>query len=337
MIPHMLRTFFALAATLPLAASAQAPGYRPVQHQFAAPLIDRATPQEMAFLADQGLSIEHDRPPEQALAEHRRLDRALAALQPQRPGVVDAYVVAVGLDSDAVFGREAREAGRVLTRRYRAAGRSVTLAGTDGTADSALPMGSPPNLSAVLARVAELMDKEEDVLILYTTSHGAPFGIVYNDGDQGFGAISPVRLWTQLNRLGIGNRMLLISACYAGVFVPLLKSDTTAIVTAASADRTSFGCQADMDWTFFGDALVNHALRKPQPLAAAAEEAKRLINGWEAQGKLDQSQPQIALGAGVRRWLDPLEARMPEATPRVGRPATLSLVTVEQATKPPGR
>jgi hypothetical protein len=132
-------------------------------------------------------------------------------------------------------------------------------------------------------------------------------------------------LWGQLKALGIQNRLLLISACYAGVFVPLLGSDTTAIVTAASADRTSFGCRADMDWTFFGDALVNQALRKPQPLAVAAKEAQALIGGWESQGRLEPSQPQVMIGAGAQRWLTALEARLPAAGQPVGRPAILSL------------
>ena len=315
---QLLRPLLAAAALLPLTASAQAPGYQPPQHRYAAPLIDRASPQELAFLADQGMAIERDRPPAQLLAEHRRLATALATLQPQRPGTVDAYVVAVALDSDPVFGREAREAARVLSRRYTATGRSIVLAGSDGSAESRLPMGSPANLTAVLARVAELMDPSEDVLVLYTTSHGAPFGIVYNDGDQGFGAISPTRLWTTLSTLGIRNRLLLISACYSGIFVPMLSSDTTAILTASSADRTSFGCQSDNDWTFFGDAMINHALRKPVPLAAGATEAARLIAGWEAGARLEPSQPQVSIGAGTSRWLNALEARLPAATPPGG-------------------
>ena len=320
-----LRPLVLAAALLPLAASAQVPGYRPAPHQFAPPLVDRASDAELAELADQGITVEHDRAPADALAEHRRLDAALRSLQPQRPGVVDAYVVAVALDSDPVFGREAREAGRVLTRRYGAGGHSVVLAGTDGSAASGLPMGSPGNLDAVLARVAELMDPREDVLVLYTTSHGAPFGIVYNDGDQGFGAISPTKLWRTLSTMGIRNRLLMVSACFSGAFVPLLASDTTAILTASSADRTSFGCQADSDWTFFGDALINHGLRKPVPLAAAAAEATGLIGGWEAQGKLTPSQPQVSIGAGTQTWLAALEAHLPPATPLVGKPATGAL------------
>ena len=269
--------------------------------------------------------MERDRPPAQALAEHRRLDAALKALQPQRPGTVDVYVIATGMDSDPVFGREAREAARVLSRRYGAGGRTIVLAGSDGSAPSALPMGSPGALTAALARVAELMDGREDVLVLYTTSHGAPFGLVYNDGDQGFGAMSPTRLWTIFSTLGIRNRLLLISACYSGIFVPLLASDTTAIVTASSAQRTSFGCQADNDWTFFGDAMINRALRKPVGLAAAGAQATALIGEWEANAKLEPSQPQVSIGAGAKGWLAILESRLPSATAPVGRPATATL------------
>jgi hypothetical protein len=322
----MKRLLTILLATL--AGMAPAQTYQPPQHTRPVPLVSRGGEAELVQLADQGGSIEHDRPAGWLLAEHRRLSGALATLQPQRKGTIDAYLIVAALDSDPVFGREAREAGTVLARRYGAQGRTIVLAGTDGNADSKLPMGSPSNLDMALARVAEVMDPAEDVLVLYTTSHGARFGIVYSDADQGFGAISPTRLWGTLSQLGIRNRLILISACYAGVFVPLLSSDTTAIVTAASSDRTSFGCEADNDWTFFGDALVNHALRKPQPFATAADEAVATIAGWEREGKLEPSQPQVAIGAGATRWLAALEARMPKAASApVGRPANAVLET----------
>ena len=117
------------------------------------------------------------------------------------------------------------------------------------------------------------MDHDEDVLVLYTAGHGAPVGLAYHDADQGYGLIAPQRLARMLGELEIKNRLLILSACYSGVFVPSLASDRTALFTAASADRTSFGCAADRDWTFFGDAMINQALRKPQPLASAGAEA----------------------------------------------------------------
>jgi hypothetical protein len=320
-----LRFGFAIlgAALATAPAAPQSAPFQPPAHTTSSPLFADPSPTLIGLQADGGTQLERNRPPRWDLAEHRRLDKALAALQPQRKGVVDAYVVAVALDSDPVFGREAREAGRVLSRRYDAAGRTIVLAGTDGSTPSGLPRGSPDTLSIALARVAELMDRNEDVLILYSTSHGAAFGLSYHDGDQGYGLISPFRLWSVLNDLGLNNRLLILSACYSGVFVPLLSSDSSVVMTAASADRSSFGCQAENDWTFFGDALVNHELRKPQPLAAAFEQARTTVGKWEGDNRLTPSQPQISVGAGVGKWLVPLETRMPKvATTPVGRPAT---------------
>ena len=325
-----MKRWFGMMATAVVAATgmpASAQSYQPPTHTAPPPpIFDRASPQEAQAAANGGVQIEHDRPARYALAEHRRLTTALAAVQPGRKGVVDAYVVSVALDSDPVFGREAREAGRVLSRRYDAVGRTIVLAGSDGSKDSELPRGSPDTLAAALARVSEVMNLGEDVLILYVTSHGAPLGLVYNDADAGYGAISPTRLWYLLSDLGIANRMVLVSACYSGVFVPMLTSDTSIVVTAASADRSSFGCVSDNDWTFFGDALINRALRKPQPLAVAVTEATGLIAGWEGSAKLEPSQPQSSYGAGAATWLAALEARMPKAaTAPIGRPAIDSI------------
>jgi hypothetical protein len=325
-----LRMIAALALILPGAAATQrgpaaAPAYQPPRHTASSPLMTGASRSEVMARADAGTQIERDRPPAAELDEHRKLDRALRALAPQRPGVVDAYVVSIALDSDPVFGREARVAGDVLRRRYGALGRTIVLAGSDGSAPSGLPRGSPATLAIVLARVAELMDRQEDVLVLYTTSHGAPFGLYYNDGDNGYGAISPNRMAAMLDQLGLRNRLLILSACYSGVFVPRLQSETSAIVTAAASDRSSFGCLAENDWTFFGDAMINHALRKAQPLAAAFAEANGLVTGWEAQFQARPSMPQFSLGAGTARWLAALERRTPRAaTQPVGRPAVES-------------
>jgi hypothetical protein len=319
-----MRTWLGLiaASALALATAVSSQTYQPPRHTQPPPMIGIGSPMEILERADGGTEIERNRAPAEELAEHRKLDRALAALLPQRPGTVDAYVVAIALDSDPVFGREARVAGDVLRRRYGALGRTIVLAGSNGSAPSALPRGTPETLAIVLARVAELMNRSEDALILYTTSHGAPVGLYYNDGDNGYGLISPNRMAAMLDGLGIRNRLLILSACYSGVFVPRLQSETSAIVTAASLDRTSFGCAAENDWTFFGDAVINHALRKAQPIADAFGEANRLIAGWEAQLGVRPSQPQLFVGAGVGRWLTVLERRIPPvATVPVGRPA----------------
>ena len=313
----------AVAAALALPAASVPQAYKPPRHTLPpSPLLFSGEPVELMFRADAGMEIEQDRSPAAELDEHRKLDRALKALSPQRPGVVDAYLVSVALDSDPVFGREARGAASVLSRRYGADRRTVVLAGSDGSSPSQLPRGTPGTMGIALARVAELMDRKEDVLILYTTSHGARFGLVYHDADNGYGAISPGRMAIVLDELGFENRMVILSACHAGIFVPRLQNGSAAIVTAAAADRASFGCAAQNDWTFFGDALINHALRKPQPLAAAFGEAQGLISAWETQAPARPSLPQMSVGPNAARWLDALERRVPKtATQPVGRPA----------------
>lgn len=268
-----------------------------------------------------GPQLQRGVPARAMLEQRRRLDGALDGLKAQRRGTVDAYVVTIALDSDPVFAREAREAGRVLERRFGAEGRTLVLAGPDGARDD-LSHGSIDALIVSLARIAELMDGEEDALVLYTTSHGLDLGLAYHYGDTGYGVLSPARFKSVLEELGIKRRILFLSACFSGVFVNPLASADTAIFTAAAANRSSFGCEAENDWTFYGDALINNALRTPQPLEKAAEQAVNLVAKWEVERRLIASLPQTRIGKGVREWLPALEARMPQtATSPVGRPA----------------
>ena len=276
--------------------------------------------------AKNGWSMEQNRSAAWYLSQHKRLGTAIAALQPQRPGIVDVYIVSIGLDSDPVFGREAGEAAKVLSRRYGAAGRNIFLSAGADDKVTGTPQGSPPNLATALAAVADKMNLKEDVLILFATTHGDPVsGLAYRDGSDGIGMIAPQRLASLLNGLGFERRVILLSACYAGIFIPNLTSENSVIVTAASSSRTSFGCAPGNDWTFFGDALINNALRKAQPFDKASDEAVSLISKWEADRSLVPSHPQVFFGDKVSDWLTPLEARMPKTeTPKVGRPAVES-------------
>ncbi|HSF12310.1 MAG TPA: C13 family peptidase [Erythrobacter sp.] len=288
---------------------------------------ERRTSFELSPELQRGFSAAHIR------AQQRRLDAALTALAPQRPGSPDAYVLTIALDSDPVFAREAREAARVLGARYGAAGRTLTLAGPDGTRDDH-PHGSITALLLALDHLGDVMDPAEDVLVLYTTSHGADVGLAYHYGDSGYGVLSPQRLKAALEEAGIKRRVLIISACYSGVFVPVLASPDSAILTAAASTRTSFGCKAENDWTFFGDALINRALRQPVALDEAARMASRSVAEWEARARYLASLPQVSIGGEATRWLTEIEAGMPQvASASVGRPAFDEAAIAAQAAR----
>jgi hypothetical protein len=151
------------------------------------------------------------------------------------------------------------------------------------------------------------------VLVLYTTTHGSPQGLAYQYGSTGYGILSPKRLRSVLKSVGIERRILIISACYSGVFVPHLAGPDTAILTASTFNRTSFGCQPDKDWTFFGDALLNRAMRKSNSLQETANEATQMITGWEKDLGMANSLPQASFGQAVSTWLPALEAQTPKS------------------------
>lgn len=322
-IGRILRTALVTGALVwaPMVAAQDNPN-QPPKHTLPWPNISSGQNAEEIALSMAGApELNRGVPVREIVAQRKRLDRALANLQPQRTGAVDAYVVSIALDSDPVFAREARETARVLSTRYQGQGRTLTLAGPDGSRND-LPKGSIESLLLALAHIADLMDTSEDVLVLYTTSHGNQLGLAYHYGDTGYGVLSPARLKSVLEELGIERRILIISACHSGVFVPALAARDTAILTASAAERNSFGCQPENDWTFFGDALINRQLRKPQSLSDAARAAALQIAGWETQKRLLASLPQSAFGSGVTQWLPQLEARMPQvASEPVGRPS----------------
>jgi len=257
----------------------------------------------------------------QAAEDERRLAAALSVLKPQRPGIADAFVIVAALDSDPVFGREAREAGRVLARRFDGEGRTLILAEDEGD-DRAAAAGTPNHLAMALSGAAALMDRDEDVLVLYTTSHGSPrAGIDYKHPVYGAGVVTPAQLAAMLAGHGIRNRLIILQACFSGQFIPALAAPRTVVATAASSMNSSFGCSAHNDWTFFGHALINQAMRKPDTFARQFRRALVTIIGWEKKLGIEPSNPQISIGKETGPWLAALDARagaVPSAP--VGRP-----------------
>ncbi len=146
------------------------------------------------------------------------------------------------------------------------------------------------------------MDPDEDVLVLALTSHGTPDGLAVTAGRRS-SLISPRKLRTMLEASGAKYRIVIISACYSGVFAPVLANPSTLVITAAAADRASFGCEDGATWTYFGDAFYNQALRREARLDAAFAEAKRLVTDRERREGFEPSEPQTAGGSVVLRLL----------------------------------
>lgn len=244
-------------------------------------------------------------------AQQGALERALDALQPQRPGVPDLYVLAAGLYAgEDVFMKEIGMITTLLNDRFDAAGRTVTLLNNVKTLESH-PIASLTSITRALRHVGEVMNVDEDVLMLYVTSHGSEkHELVVDFRPLRFASIEPEKLKTALAESGIRWKILVISACYAGGFIDALKDERTLIITAASADRTSFGCGAGSDATYLAQALFGEALKKTYSFEQAYAQARTMIEGWEREKGQTPSLPQIFVGAEIRAKLAQVEQRL---------------------------
>ena len=106
-----------------------------------------------------------------------------------------------------------------------------------------------------------------------------------------------------LERAGVRYKVVIISACYSGVFIPHLATAETLVITAADANHPSFGCEDRAKWTYFGDAFFNAALRQSATLRDAFTTARSLILRRELRNGFEPSHPQMAGGANVEPLL----------------------------------
>jgi hypothetical protein len=246
------------------------------------------------------------------------LQRALENVARERPGVTDVYgIVFAPYAEEDVFRRESAMVADVLARRFDAQGRVLQLVNHVDTAET-LPWATPANLRRAVAAVAQRMDRERDLLVVYMTSHGArDFQLAASNPPLQVDTISPGALRAALDDAGIRHRVIAISACYSGGWVGPLANDTTLVMTAADADHTSYGCGALSELTFFGRALFDEQLRRTHSFERAFAAAVPLIREREDEaGKSDGfSNPQISVGERVRPLLAELEKRLDGARP----------------------
>jgi hypothetical protein len=215
--------------------------------------------------------------------------------QQSRP---ETYIVSFGLFGDqSVFESEARGAARILQERLRA--KSAPIVRFNGKRGGS---ATAQTLAATLRRAGAAMDRDNDVLAVVLTSHGSPEGLAIVAGNVSQ-TLTPPDLRSMLDASGAKYRVVIISACYSGVFLPALADARTLVITAAAADRSSFGCEDRARWTYFGDAFFNRALRRAPDLETAFDVARRLVTAREQQEGFEPSNPQMAGGSEVEALL----------------------------------
>ncbi|WP_395793212.1 C13 family peptidase [Aquimonas sp.] len=234
----------------------------------------------------------------------RRLQAALETIPMGVAGTQELYAVAFGGDgAEEVFRNEVDFAARLFAERLGAGERVLALLNNPATVEQA-PLATRTNLAVALKDIGRRMNLDEDVLLLFLTSHGSEnWNLHVALEPLPLNPVSAEDLREMLDAAGIRWRILIVSACYSGGFIPALQDPQTLVITAARADRTSFGCGVDSDFTYFGRALLIDALADTLDWEAAFEQAKRRVAERETEEDLEASEPQIAMGAELKRHL----------------------------------
>jgi hypothetical protein len=252
-------------------------------------------------------------------AELGRLNTALAALQPQRSGHPDLYVLGVAGDaSEHAFRNEVLYLQQLATQRWDAAGRSVGLINHPDSGDGGppAPLATWDSLAHTLDTLGQMLDPDEDILLLYMASHGLEDSSFYlQTAPEQEDFLTPEDLSQLLTEAGIGNAVIVISACYSGGFIPALKSSRHMVITAARHDRPSFGCGNTDAATWFGRAFLIEALNQTQDFKAAFEQARNTVKQRELAEGEEPSYPQFysgkSIGTPLMRW----RVTLPESAP----------------------
>jgi hypothetical protein len=247
---------------------------------------------------------------EAALYNQRALlTRAVDALAPRDPGRSNLYLLAVAGDgSQEVFHREVDFVRDYFERRFHIAGHTLALVNSRNTVNTA-PMATTTSIREALKAIAAHMDRDEDILFVFLTSHGSrSHGLTLNQDGIDLPDLPARELARMIADTGIRWKAIVVSACYSGGFIDPLKDERTLIITAARGDRTSFGCADEAEFTDFGRAYFKEALPSSGSFQEAFRKATALVDAWETQdgrtGPDERSLPQMDNPPQIERKLE---------------------------------
>ena len=198
---------------------------------------------------------------------------------------------------------------------------ALALPAADKKDDGFQPLYNGKDLTGWKVNEGGKMDvwgADKDVLFVFLTSHGSPDGVVVGDT-----MISPNTMATMVsNSCGSRPTVVVISACFSGVFVPDLEAPNRIILTAARPDRTSFGCGQALRYTFFDECFLQ-SMQSGHDFPAVATEIKSCVAAREVKEKMSPpSEPQLYIGAQIAQNLPRLLAHDRGDATHGGGPST---------------
>lgn len=231
-------------------------------------------------------------------AQDGLLEAALDNVRFSSHDLPEVYFVGFAPDAaEDVFESEVKHVEALFREKFGAEGRTVLLINSRNTVDD-LPLANGPNLATVLEGMAARMGPE-DLLFLHITTHGSrDHELSVSFENLGLNDLSAEEFGDIVGGAGLPWRVVVVSACFSGGFIKALKSPRTMVITAASARRTSFGCENGRDYTYFGTAFYRDSLIDAD-FRAAFDRAVPLVREREEEQDYKHSRPQIWVGREI--------------------------------------
>lgn len=173
----------------------------------------------------------------------------------------------------------------------------------------------PVTARAVMDGLYEVAARGDAGCLLYFTSHGAPTAMVFGDA-----APMTPDMMVNIVRRACGARptVVIVSACYSGIFVNALGAPNRMVLTAASRERTSFGCGADETYPWF-DGCILETLPGATDFLALAAGTRACVARKEQEYAVDlPSEPQLFVGAEMQLRLPTLRFNRSTSAGRPG-------------------
>jgi hypothetical protein len=161
------------------------------------------------------------------------------------------------------------------------------------------PRPEHSDLRAIYDSLGELGARAPDGCLVYFSSHGAPSGVVVDDR-----LLSPALLRAMLDDTCKDRpTIVVVSACFSGVFVPVLAGRNRMVLTAARPDRTSFGCGESDRYPYFDDCFLKNFSHAHDFIELGREVQACVAEREVETGMSPPSEPQLSVGSGLRPLL----------------------------------
>lgn len=163
------------------------------------------------------------------------------------------------------------------------------------------PFATPETLAEAVQQISSHAGPD-DIVVVFISTHGNRKILSVNIAHHELAPMTATQLSAALSPLGNRPTVVILAACFSGSFLPELQGDRRIVITSASGERASFGCQAKSRNTFFTEELFANAFDSSKSLSQIMADAKVRVAQREHALKFPNSQPQMSVGLKLR-WL----------------------------------